>query len=614
MCVTCEFHRLEEDDMHRTLRSLLILTAILWGLAGNGPTATAASTTPAAVIGDIVDELRFKDIRGLVRSSRELGSHPATVLVFVTSDCPLVQRVMPKLVALERAHREAGVQFVAVNVGASDTLKDMAAQAIEFEAPFAFVKDEELSCAQRLGIERTPEAAVFDSQWRLVYRGRIDDQDRLGGTKPEPSRHDLALAIEEVLAGEPVTVSTTPVDGCLITSPPPPQPAGSPPTYHHDIAPLLARRCTGCHREGTAAPFTLLSYEDATAHAEMIGEVVRDERMPPWSAHPDYGTFQNDPSLSSDEKQVLFDWIAAGRPAGPPPSETPPAPTAAPDWRIGTPDLVVTMANEQDVQATGYIPYQYVMLPHVFLQETWLEAIEIKPHNPEVVHHCNLAYVTTAGASAETFITGHVPGGQPLDLGHFAEQVAYRVPAFAGLILQIHYTTTGKPEKSRISVGFRFPKNEITKRLHHVLLDPRDLAIPPGDGGHAVRSETTLAHNANLLGMFTHMHLRGKDMTFYAEPPGERRHPLLMIPTFSFDWQLGYECAPGSVELPKGTTLSAVAHYDNSAFNPYNPDPTRTVPYGAQSYDEMFNGYIFYTDIDEALALKVDPKTGVVSR
>ena len=593
----------------------LVLCLLLTGLAvGHTAAAPAAGTdTTAALIGDVVSDLRFKDIRGLVRSAGELGSHQATVLVFVTSDCPLVKRVMPKLCELDAAYRERGVQLVAVNVGASDTLKDMAAQAIEFEASFPFVKDEDLACATRLGISRTPEAAVFDSQRRLVYRGRIDDQDRLGGARPEPTRRDLAMALDELLAGTPVSVATTPVDGCLITAAVDTTPE-SPPTYHGNVAAILEKRCTGCHRQGTAAPFTLLTYDETAAHAEMIAEVVRDERMPPWSAHPAYGRFQNDPSLTREEKQTILQWVRGGRLVGEAPTQPAAEPEPAAEWRIGTPDLVVTMASEQDVQATGYIPYQYVMLPHVFLQETWLEAIEIKPHNPEVVHHCNLAYVTTAGASAETFITGHVPGGQPLDLGHFDESVAYRVPAFAGLVLQIHYTTTGKPEKSRISVGFRFPKRKITKRLYHELLDPRDFAIPPGDGAHAVRSSTTLERDASLLGMFTHMHLRGKDMTFFAERPGEQRETLLMIPTFSFDWQLGYECPPGTVKLPKGTQLGAVAHYDNSAFNPYNPDPAVTVRYGPQSYDEMFNGYIFFTDDNEQLALTVDPKTGVVSQ
>ena len=595
-----------------TTRIALLMAALAAGL-GRG---TARADAPAR-IGEVVTDLRFKDIRGLVRSAADLGRKRAYVLVFVTTDCPLVRRTLPKLVDFDVAYRDRDVQFVAVNVGAGDSLKDMAAQAIEFGAPFPFVKDEGLACATRLGIERTPEAVVFDDRWRLVYRGRIDDQERLGGSRPEPTRRDLAVAIDAVLAGEPVAVATTPVDGCRITVPSDDDEPGPAPTYHADVAPILARRCASCHREGTAAPFALLTHADAAAHAEMLAEVVRDERMPPWGAHPAHGTFQNDPSLSRDEKRTLLRWVRTGRAEGMPPAgaATTAEPPAVPDadgWRIGKPDLVITMAEEQEVPATGFVPYRYVVLPHVFLRETWIEAVEIRPDNPGVVHHCNLAYVTAGGAGADTFITGHVPGVQPLDLGHFDTGVAYRVPAFAGLVLQIHYTTTGRPETCRISVGLRFPRRPIEKKLHHVLFDPRDLAIPPGDGGHAVEASTTLADDVTLLGLFTHMHVRGKDMTFFAEPPGGVRGTLLMIPAFDFNWQLGYECAPGTVRLPAGTVLGAIAHYDNSAFNPYNPDPSRTVPYGAQTYDEMFNGYVFFTVDAERLDVDVDPRTGTV--
>jgi len=598
-----------------TLTRLALVIAALTAGAGRGTSRADVPADGPARIGEVVADLRFKDIRGLVRAAADLGPRRAYVLVFVTTDCPLVRRALPKLVEFDAAYRDRDVQFVAVNVGAGDSLKDMAAQAIEFGAPFPFVKDEGLACTTRLGIERTPEVAVFDDGWRLVYRGRIDDQERLGGTRPQPTRRDLALAIDAVLAGEAVAVATTPVDGCRITSPPDDDEPGPAPTYHADVAPILARRCVSCHREGTAAPFALRTHADAAAHAEMLAEVVRDERMPPWGAHPAYGTFQNDPSLSREEKRTLLRWVRTGRAEGTPPAagELADAPPPAPDpggWRIGEPDLVISMAEPQEVPATGYVPYRYVVLPHVFLRETWIEAVEIRPDNPGVVHHCNMAYVTAGGAGADTFITGHVPGGQPLDLGHFDTGVAYRVPAFAGLVLQIHYTTTGRPETCRISVGLRFPRRPIEKRLHHVLFDPRDLAIPPGDGGHAVEASTTLADDVTLLGMFTHMHVRGKDMTFFTEPPGGLRKTLLMIPAFNFDWQLGYECAPGTVRLPAGSVLGAVAHYDNSAFNPYNPDPARTVPYGDQTYDEMFNGYVFFTVDAERLDVRVDPRSG----
>ena len=188
------------------------------------------------------------------------------------------------------------------------------------------------------------------------------------------------------------------------------------------------------------------------------------------------------------------------------------------------------------------------------------------------------------------------------------------MPAFAGLGLEIHYTTTGKEERCSISVGLRYPRKTVHKQLRHFLLDPRRLQIEPGHGAFPVRSSLTLDQDISLLGLFAHMHLRGKDATFYADVPGKPRETLLQIPNYNFEWQLGYEIEPGKHRLPKGTKIESVAHYDNSAFNPYNPDPKRTVGYGLQTYDEMFNGYGFFVAEDEDLNLDINPKTGVVRR
>jgi hypothetical protein len=268
------------------------------------------------------------------------------------------------------------------------------------------------------------------------------------------------------------------------------------------------------------------------------------------------------------------------------------------------------MLEQHTIPETGFVPYKYVLLPHVFFNETWVEAFEIRPENPAVVHHCNMAYATRTGASDETFITGYVPGGQPMDLGRFHNNVAYKIPAGSALGLQVHYTTTGKKEKCRIQVGLRFPKNTIKKQLYHFVLDPRGWTIPPHDPAFKIEATKTLKHNADLLGLFTHMHVRGRDMTFYAKGPGDHSEILLQIPNYNFEWQLGYEIAPGTKLLPKGTQVKAIAHFDNSDFNPYNPDPKKMVGYGPQTVDEMFNGYVFYVDQDETLNIEVDPKNG----
>jgi len=586
----------------RTLLIVLSVTALPSCLMGD-------EEIPSIDFGERVPELQFRDIRGLDRSLSELGQHQAIVLVFTNTDCPLVRRTMPTLVRMHSELHSEGVCFVAVNTGPNDSIRDMAAQALEFDAPFYFVKDTDLSVTRTLGITKTPEVAVLNSQRELVYRGRINDQYRLGGARPRPTREDLKIALGEILAGLPVTVAETPVDGCLITTPP--GFSGPDPTYAEDIAPLVNDHCVRCHQPGTAAPFSLLSYNDVATHAAMIARVIEDQTMPPWYAHPDHGEFQNDPSLTRTERRRFIHWATGQRlPGNLDESPEPPA-AAESDWRIGPPDLVITMLEEHQIPATGFVDYRYSILPYIFLNDTWVEAVEIRPDNREVVHHSNLAYVTAGGAGKETFVTGYVPGGQPVDLARFESGVACKFPSGSGLGLQIHYTTTGRPERCRISVGLRFAKQVVRKQFRHFLLDPR-FRIPPFDPAHAVSASTRLDRNATLLGLFTHMHVRGRDMTFMAIPPDGSTDVLLQIPNYNFDWQLGYEIPAGLKSYPAGTRIKAIAHFDNSSFNPYNPDPAREVRYGLQTVDEMFNGFGFYVDTDENLNLKVDPKTGYV--
>ena len=566
-------------------------------------------------IGTKVEALRFKDIRGVRRELSELGPHRAFVLTFVTSDCPIVKKTFPKLSELHGQFASQDVAFVCVNVGLNDTIRDMASQAIEFQAPWAFIKDYDAQVAGMLGITRTPEVAVLDSEYRLIYRGRVDDQIRLGGVKPNASRSDLRLAIEEHLAGKPVSVPETLADGCAISRAPATAESNATKlNYHEHIAPIIHEHCTSCHRPGTAAPFSLMSPQDVLGHAEMIQEVIRDETMPPWYANKKHGKFQNDRSLSDSQKEALLGWLASGHAMGSGEQAPVPPEFEQTPWRIGTPDLIITTLEQHTVPATGFVPYKYVVLPHLFLNDTWVSAFEIRPLNPAVVHHCNMAYATSKGASEETFITGYVPGGQPMDLTKFDNQVAYKLPAGSALGLQIHYTTTGQEQKSRIQVGLRFPREKIRKQLYHFVLDPRGWKIPPGDPAFRISSEHELARDADLLGIFTHMHVRGRDMTFYAKDRSGSQETLLQIPNYNFEWQLGYEIAPGTKLYPKGTTIQAVAHFDNSPFNPYNPDPKATVEYGAQTVDEMFNGFVFYVDQNEILDIDVDPKTGRVKK
>ena len=590
----------------------------------NDAISAAPADTTRPQIGSKVGSMTFTDIRFLPRSLSDLASKQdrvakrAFVLIFTNTTCPLVQRYLPRLKALDEEFGGQGVQFVAVNVGPEDSVFDMATQAVEFDAPFPFVKDADGSCVAACGVQRTPEAVVIDADHYLRYRGRIDNSYRLGGTTPGPVTAELRDAIVSLLAGDEIAVSETPVDGCLIT-----RASDAPPsnkyTYTEHIAPIMTKHCQRCHQPGTAAPFSLLSFDDVTSNAQMIAEVVVQQRMPPWYASSKYGTFTNARTMPRSERAMLLDWVRSGAVRGEGVDERSEQPVAETDgggadpwagitWQMGEPDLVIEAPFNYDVPAEGYVDYKYALLPRLFLSDTWLQGVEIQPSNPRVVHHANLGYLPIGGSPRNSkLITGYVPGVGPMRLEH---GVASKIPAGSALGLQIHITTTGKPEKVKLRVGFRHPRDKVQKELHYLELKNQQFAIPPYAAHHPVSSAQAIVDNVTLFGFFAHMHVRGKDVTFRAFPPGVDAVTLLMVPNYDFDWQLPYHLPYGEVRFPAGTRFECVAHYDNSTLNPYNPDPAATVRDGQQTIQEMMYGFVFYTKDDEQLDLRIDTATG----
>jgi len=572
--------------------------------------AGAAAGDPPA-IGDPIGACEFVDVRFRRRELAEFGAKRAFVLYFTRVECPFAPRCLPALAELERRFGGEGVQFVGVNVGADDSVVDAAAQALDHGIAFPFVRDWRHSTARACGATRAGEAVLLDGGLRLRYRGRVDGRLRVGGEGPPTARADLAEAIAELLAGGEVSVPETRAEGCLIS--PPPAPRGGV-DYARDVAPILARRCVECHREEGDAPFPLADYHAAADHAAMIGEVVELGRMPPWHASAAHGRFENDRRLPAAERRALLDWAAAGAPAGDLASATAPdGPARAPEWRIGAPDLVLATPTEMRLPAAGVVPYQYTVLPFVFAADTWVEAVEIRPRNRRAMHHCNLAHVRLGDPfTPENFVTGHVPGGDPLVLD---AGTALRIPGGSLLGLQIHYVTTGREETDRIEVALRFPRDRVLRRLRHLQVTDLRFAIPPGAPSHPVRASRTLEHDAIGIGMYAHMHLRGRDMRFTAIAPGDGPEPgaretLLLIPTFDFDWQASYRWPAGARRFAAGTRIECLAHFDNSPFNPWNPDPAATVRFGLQTEQEMMYGFLFYVEAGEELGIVVDPGTG----
>jgi hypothetical protein len=367
-------------------------------------------------------------------------------------------------------------------------------------------------------------------------------------------------------------------------------------TYTKHVAPLLFNHCTDCHRAAMSAPMSLMTYDEVRPWARAIKQRVVKREMPPWSADRAHGTFKNDPSLSQAEIDTIVAWVDAGAPKGDD-RDLPAAPQYADGWTIGTPDAIFKMTEPFQVPADGTIPYQYIRIPTNLTEDKWIQAIEFKPGDRRVVHHIiasaqpvggDARDERTAGRTGLGGITPNKPGVT------FPQGVARRLRANSEIILQMHYTTVGIATSDVTSVAVIYAKNPPEKVVGGGNILNARFSIPPGAPAHEVRGERTFAEDTLLTSMMPHMHVRGRSMTYIAHYPDGRSETLLSVPKYDFNWQHTYELAEPKV-MPKGSRLEVIATYDNSTANPFNPDPTATVRWGDQTWEEMMIG--FYSTI-----------------
>jgi mono/diheme cytochrome c family protein len=368
-------------------------------------------------------------------------------------------------------------------------------------------------------------------------------------------------------------------------------------TYAKEVARILQDNCQTCHHAGTAAPFSLLTYDDAVQWSDSIKEAVSEKRMPPWFADPHYGAFANDRRLKESDLKALLSWIDSGKAFGDK-KDLPAERTYADGWVIGKPDVVFTLPEEQTVPASGTVPYRFFVTPTNFKEDVWIEAAEARPGNRAVVHHIIVSYrdPKTKGrsgngaAGGDGFIVGTAPGDMPLML---RPGVARKIPAGAELVWQMHYTPNGKEAKDLSQVGLIFYKGKEPPKYNAQTLGIMNgnFVIPPGDSNHKVESEWVVPRDTYLLSLIPHMHLRGKDFKYQAVFPDGKTQTLLSVPKYDFNWQLTYRTEQ-PLHLPKGTKIHCTAHFDNSASNKANPDPKSEVTWGDQTWEEMMIGFV----------------------
>ena len=390
------------------------------------------------------------------------------------------------------------------------------------------------------------------------------------------------------------------------------QAADSPVSFYKDVVPILQNRCQECHRPGEIGPMSLITYQQARPYAASIKEQVLLRTMPPWGADPHVGKFANDRSLSQREIDTLVAWSEGGAKEGS--ALDAPAPRNFIDgWNITKPDIELKMPHAFHVPASGDTDYQYIVFPTNFKEDTWVTMAELRPSVRAAVHHA-LVFVREPGntwlrdeaepgipfSTKEGLKRGDVSGkGSDLFLTYtpgvlpevWPSGQAKMIPAGSDLVLQIHYSPTGVAVDDQTTLGLVLAKEKPERRILSLRDGTGVFEIPPGAANYEVLSTMTLRNPAVVNSLMAHMHVRGKNFEVRALWPDGRTETLLRIPKYKFNWQITYKLET-PLSLPAGTVLQTIAHFDNSANNPLNPDPKATVHFGEQSWEEMTIAFV----------------------
>ena len=404
------------------------------------------------------------------------------------------------------------------------------------------------------------------------------------------------------------------------------------PTFSKDVAPILYKNCTSCHRPGEIGPMSLLTYRDARPYIRAIAARLNNGTMPPWHADPAHGEFKNDRRLTHAEQAIVLRWVAVGAPEGDA-SDLPPQPVYPDGWNIGKPDAVFALGEDYPIPASGTLDYKYFEVPTNFTEDRWIQAYEVKPGTASTVHHvivyarpprrdrpadqpppesapaqrrqapfsfapgmqepdevrANAARQQTPNdrpapaAGTGPFVGGFTPG-QAVRV--FQEGSALRLAAGSTLVFQMHYTANGKPTSDRTKIGFVFAKEAPKQETIIAALVNQNFTLPAGSASTRVDAEMTINQDVTLWSLLPHTHVRGTRWEIQATYPDGRQDMILAVPHYDFNWQTDYVFKE-PLKLPKGTVLKSSAWYDNSAANKSNPDPKADVHWGDQTWEEM---------------------------
>lgn len=579
-------------------------------------------------------EPTFVDVAGKAVAMKDVQGEKATVVVFLSFECPNSNAYTPTLLHVHKTFGSKGIKFVGV---AEDelTADELKAKVAEYKLPFMIVVDPKQATADAFKAKHTPEAFVLDHNSVLRYRGRIDDMfsDRLK-RNPTVLHHDLKDALTDLLDGKPVTTPITKAVGCSIGRRDLVAKVPTTVTYHKDVAPILVKNCQVCHRAGEVGPFALMTYKQAANWAEDIKDYTVNRKMPPWKPSASNFAFHNDRRLSDADIKTLAAWADGGAPEGNP-KDAPESTKFTDGWMLGKPDLVLTTGDDFNLGASGPDAFRCYVMPTNLPEDKYIVGFEVKPGNPRIVHH-TLNYWDLSGKAKEleknakakatpedrdrgpgygaSMGVGFFPGKSPRDdvpsLGNFGGWAPGQVPRFlpkgtgymlpkgADIVLQVHYHRNGKAEMDKTQLALYFADKPVERPYQALVLGPKNpifMKIPAGEDAHKIVGSTYLQSDATMHSVMPHMHLIGKSVTVTMTPPGGKPTTLVEIKEWDYNWQETYWFKE-PLKLKAGTKLDIEALFDNSSRNPNNPkSPPETVYFGEQTTNEMLFGFFGVT-------------------
>jgi peroxiredoxin/mono/diheme cytochrome c family protein len=578
-------------------------------------------------IGKIFADAPLTSLDSKTQKLADVKGAKATVVVFYSFDCPVAASYAPALNDLAKSGNERGVALIAV-CPTQESAESLKKSTAENKFTFPVFRDADAKAADALKAEMTPEAFVFDGDLKLRYRGRIDDGYAARLKKnARTTSFDLKDAVDAVLAGKPIATRVTTAIGCAIERSSKSTTAG-PVTYHQNVAPILRQHCQSCHQPGGVGPFSLLTYLQAKRWADDIKEFTNSRQMPPWM--PQGGVpLRGERKLSEQDIKTLSAWADAGAPEGIA-GKTEEPEKASEGWRLGKPDLILTVAEPFQIGPIGRDVFRVFVMPTELTEDKWVIGYDVKPGNTRIVHHTlNFFDATGTGRDLERKaqekadplagdrgpgyavgmgvgfirpfsatdkpkfggIGGWAPGQAPQFL---PEGAGWYLPAHSDFLLQVHYHRDGKTETDRTQVGLYFAKQPVKQPWQTVVANGLRAFefIPANNANFVGKGAVTLQNDAVLHSVLPHMHLIGKSVKVTMTPPDSPPQVLVDIPHWDYNWQETYWFKE-PIHAAAGTRLEIEAVYDNSTANPNNPNaPPKAVRRGEQTDNEMLFAFI----------------------